>query len=67
MHQAATIPHEEVVEFVRARRLNGRGVGWVDINLLASAVVGGFEVWTADPRFAALASELRLAYTPAVP
>jgi predicted nucleic acid-binding protein len=66
MHQAATIPHEEVVEFVRARRLNGRGVGWVDINLLASAVVGGFEVWTADPRFAALASELRLAYTPSV-
>jgi hypothetical protein len=33
--------------------------------LLASAVVGGFQVGTADPRFAALATELRVAYTPA--
>lgn len=65
MHQAVTIPHEEVVEFVRARRLNGRGVGWVDIHILAAALVGEFQVWTADPRFSALASELRIAYTPA--
>jgi hypothetical protein len=65
MHQAVTVPHSEVVEFVRMRRLNGRGVGWVDINVLASAVVGRFQVWTAAPRFSALAAELRLAYSPA--
>jgi predicted nucleic acid-binding protein len=64
MHQAATVPHGEVVEFVRMRRLNGRGVGWVDIHVLASAVVASFQVWTADPRFPALASELRIAYLP---
>lgn len=64
MHQAATVPHGEVVEFVRMRRLNGRGVGWVDIHILASAVVAGLPVWTADPRFSALASELRIAYVP---
>jgi len=65
MHQAATVPHEEVVEFVRMRRLSGRGVGWVDIHILASAVVAGIPVWTADPRFSTLASELRIAYSPA--
>ena len=65
MHHAVAIPHEEVVEFVRMRRLSGRGVGWVDINILASAVVGGFQVWTADSCFSAIASELRVAYTPA--
>jgi predicted nucleic acid-binding protein len=65
MHQAVAIPHEEVVEFVRMRRLSGCGVGWVDINILASAVVGGFQVWTADSHFAAIASDLRIAYTPA--
>ncbi len=64
MYQAAAIPHEDVVEFVRMRRLNGRGVGWVDIHILASAVVAGFQVWTADPRFAALAGDLRVAYSP---
>jgi predicted nucleic acid-binding protein len=65
MHHAVAIPHDEVVEFVRMRRLNGRGVGWVDINILASAVVGGFQVWTADSRFSAIASDLRIAYAPA--
>jgi predicted nucleic acid-binding protein len=64
MHQARAVPHHEVVEFVRVRRLAGRGVGWIDIHILASAVVAGLQVWTADPRFAAVASELRLAYAP---
>ena len=64
MHQASTVPHQEVVEFVRERRLFGRGVGWVDVNILASAVVGGFRMWTADPRFSSLAHELRVAYAP---
>jgi predicted nucleic acid-binding protein len=66
IHQAITVPHEEVVEFVRTRRLSGRGVGWVDINILASAVVGRFQVWTADPRFAEIAAQLQIAYAPAV-
>jgi predicted nucleic acid-binding protein len=64
MHQAQTVAHHEVVEFVRERRLFGRGVGWINVNVLASALVGGFQVWTADPRFFALAHELRAAYFP---
>ena len=63
MHHANTVAHPEVVEFVRARRLFGRGVGWIDVNILASAVVGGFQMWTADPRFSTLADELRVAYS----
>ena len=53
-----SIPHEEIVTFVRHRRLYGRGVGWIDIHLLASAMVGRFAMWTADPRFSAVADEL---------
>ncbi len=64
MNRASTIPCLEVVELVRARRLSGRGVGWIDVNLLASALVGGFRMWTADPRFAVLAREIRVAYAP---
>ncbi len=62
MHHAVAVPHEEVVEFVRARRLSGRGVGWVDVNILASAIVGGHQVWTADSSFSAIASDLGIAY-----
>ena len=62
MHQASMVPHQEVVAFVRDRGLFGRGVGWIDIHLLASAIVGRLQVWTADPRFAAVAQELGVAY-----
>ena len=62
IHQASIVPHREVVAFVRDRGLHGRSVGWVDVHLLASAVVGRLHVWTADPRFAAVAEDLRLAY-----
>ena len=66
MHQASVVPHPDVVAFVRHRNLHGRGVGWIDIHLLASAIVGRLQLWTADPSFAAVARDLGVAYeTPA--
>ena len=62
MHQAPPVPHRDVVEFVRHRRLHGRGIGWIDAHLLASALVGRLKLWTTDPRLAVLARELGLAY-----
>jgi len=62
MHQAATVPHREVVEFVRQRRLHGRGIGWIDTHLLASALVSRVRLWTADPRLAVVATELGINY-----
>jgi predicted nucleic acid-binding protein len=62
MHQAPVIPHNEVVAFVRERRLHGRGIGWIDAHLLASALVGRLKLWTADPRLLLLAKKLRVAY-----
>jgi len=62
IHQAPTIPHSDVVAFVRDRDLQGRGVGWIDVHLLASAIVGRLQLWTAAPRFAALARELGVEY-----
>jgi hypothetical protein len=62
MHQAPIASHREIVQFVRERRLHGRGIGWVDAHLLASALIGNLALWTTDPRLAALASELDVAY-----
>lgn len=64
MYQTPMVPHREVVAFVRDRRLHGRGIGWVDIHLLASAIVGRLKLWTADPRFADVARELGVCYQP---
>jgi predicted nucleic acid-binding protein len=63
MHQARTVPHQDVVTFVRERNLHGRGAGWIDIHLLASAMVDRHVLWTVDPRLAALAEDLGIAHT----
>jgi predicted nucleic acid-binding protein len=62
MHQAIMVPHRDVVAFVRDRDLHGRGVGWIDVHLLASAIVGRLQLWTADPRFCAAANQFGVAY-----
>lgn len=62
MVQAATVPHREVVSLVEHRQLHGRGVGWIDVHLLASAVVGAMKLWTADPRLSAVAHDFGVEY-----
>jgi len=62
IHQANRIHQREVVALVSAHRLHGRGVGWVDVHLLASALAARMQFWTADPRLAAIADEFGVAY-----
>lgn len=54
------VTDEEVLELARARGLAGRGVGWVDVHLLASALVAGGRLWTLDRSLATAASLLGL-------
>jgi predicted nucleic acid-binding protein len=64
IHRVSNIPHADVLEFVQARKLHGRGIGWIDAHLLASAFVADVLLWTADDRLAGLASELGIGYHP---
>ena len=62
MDRVPAVPHSDVVAFVRARKIHGRGIGWIDAHLLASALVGGVQLWTADGSLGAIADELGIAY-----
>lgn len=62
MHQAPVVAHDDIVAFVRDRRLHGRGVGWIDAHLLASALIGRLQLWTMDQRLSVLAAELGIGY-----
>ena len=55
--EAHLLEHEEVMSFLEARHLYGRGIGWVDAHLLASTLLTGCVIWTFDKplRSAALA------------
>jgi predicted nucleic acid-binding protein len=62
MDQLPSVSHGEVVAFITARKLRGRGIGWIDAHLLASALVAGVPLWTADRPLHAIADELGIAY-----
>ena len=64
IERVPAIEHAEVATFVRSRNLHGRGIGWIDAHLLASAVVADIWLWTADEHLAKLAGELGIAYQP---
>jgi len=53
---------DEVLAFVEMHHLAGRGLGYVDVCLLASALVTGVPLWTLDKRLNSAALELDSAY-----
>jgi predicted nucleic acid-binding protein len=55
--------HAEALGFLEQRALMGRGIGFVDVHLLASAALAApARLWTRDRRLAAVATALHLAY-----
>jgi predicted nucleic acid-binding protein len=56
--EADLLDHEEVMSFLDARRLYGRGIGWVDAHLLASALLTGCALWTLDKPLRRVAADL---------
>ena len=55
--------HSEVIGFIEARRLMGRGIGYIDVHLLASAMLDdSTKLWTVDRRLHNAAVELGIAY-----
>ena len=57
------IAHAEVVALVQTRGLRGRGLSWIDVHLLASALASRVKLWTADASLQAAAQDLGVAYT----
>ena len=53
---------EDTLHLIEARRLCGRGLGWVDANLLASSLISNCRLWTLDKRLQSAAAELALGH-----
>ena len=70
LNELETVPAatpQEGLALVGQRGLHGRGCGFVDMSLLASALLGArTQLWTLDKRLQTLAIELGLAYQPAL-
>jgi predicted nucleic acid-binding protein len=57
---ARVATHVETLHLVDSRRLYGRGLGWIDLHLLASALISNCKLWTLDRRLRAAAENLAL-------
>jgi predicted nucleic acid-binding protein len=54
---------DEVLAFIERHRLHGKGIGYVDVHLLAAALLSpGARLWTRDARLDAAAAPLKIAY-----
>jgi len=54
--------HEEVLSFIENNRLMGKGMGYIDVHLIASALLTGVPVWTLDKKLAQAADSLHIKY-----
>lgn len=52
---------DEALSFLETHRLMGRGLGYVDVHLLAAAMLDRMPLWTLDRRLAAEAHRLGVA------
>jgi hypothetical protein len=50
--------HHEVLAFVEDHRLSGRGIGWIEAHLLASALLSHARLITLDRRLSSLAARV---------
>ena len=55
--------HDEVMRLVELRNLYGKGIGWIDAHLVASALLSDATLWTLDNRLRQIAVQIGLAYS----
>jgi predicted nucleic acid-binding protein len=59
---AILVEHEEVLAFIESHDLMGKGLGYVDVHLLASATLSDLPLWTFDKRLERVAAMLHRKY-----
>ena len=56
------VEFREYLYFIEKNQLSGKGLGFVDIHLLASAKLNQVPLWTADKKLEVAATDLDLSY-----
>ena len=63
---AGPAEQSEVLRFINAHRLMGRGLGLIDIHLLISALLSDALFWTHDKKLRFVSVEFNVGYCPAL-
>jgi predicted nucleic acid-binding protein len=54
--------HDEILQFIEKNNLMGKGLGLIDIHLLASAVLTSIPLWTNDKKLKQISAEMKVDY-----
>ena len=54
--------HEEVMQFMENNSLMGKGLGYIDIHLMASAALSHIPLWTLDKKLKEIVAMLKIGY-----
>lgn len=58
------VEHEELLLFIEHNRLMGKGLGFVDVHLLAASMLAGVRLWTQDKKLKQACSSLDIEFSP---
>lgn len=56
------ISFQEVLRFIEMNKLQGKGIGFIDVHLLASSLLSDYRLWTNDKKLHNIARKMGIAY-----
>ncbi len=57
LRQVSTANHDEIMLFIDQHKLFGKGLGYIDVHLIASCLLEGIKLYTRDKRLLQAAKE----------
>lgn len=54
--------HEDVMQFIENYKLMGKGLGYIDVHLLASSLLTEVPIWTLDKKLNEVSVELGISF-----
>lgn len=53
---------QELLHFIEINKLQGKGIGFIDVHILASSLLADFMLWTNDKKLHSIARRMGIAY-----
>ncbi|MGR3319326.1 MAG: type II toxin-antitoxin system VapC family toxin [Candidatus Anammoxibacter sp.] len=54
------VEHDDIIQFIENKKLMGKGLGYIDMHLLVSAILADALFWTLDKRLGEISRKLRV-------
>jgi len=58
--QSSIIEHNEIMIFIEKNKIIGKGLGYIDVAILASSLVTGIPLWTLDRKLNDMATKFKI-------